>query len=622
MNRTTKTLLYAATAVTAAAAASYAAYKTRRQWIGRALNLPSARYEVGVETHLRVPMPDGITLEAEHYYPLAEGSFPTILIRTPYGLSTDNPRLNSAITNFPVQRFAERGYHVVVQSTRGRYGSEGRWIPLVAEAADGRATLDWISQQPWFNGSLGAFGSSYPGYTQWAVAAGAPPYLKTMVLSVTTSHLISAFFPADNTLGLDTTARWMLGTLGPNYTPSPAGWLWLATPWGQDRYLQEAFDHLPLNELDRVVSGHSIDFFPDWLVHSSRDDPHWEAIDFRRTLADIKLPVHLITGWYDLFTRHQLEDYQRLKAAGRQPYLTVGPTRHLSVGNYGVATREGLAWFDAYLKHDPSHLRRQPVRIFVMGRGRDAWRDMDDWPPPAQEARYFLHSRRRLALDHPADASVPDRYIYDPGNPTPAHGGPLISLSAGPRDQRALERRSDVLIYTTAPLSEEIEVIGSARVELYVRSSQLHTDFVARLCDVQPDGRSINLCDGFVRLASGQGDDLATPSRRDGSHAINTSGVEARTAELQPDGSLKITIELWPTANCFRRGHRLRLQVCSGGHPRWSRNLGLGEPLASATHWRGSEQLIYHDAAHPSALILPVTSWWQAAADIEVLQYT
>ncbi len=140
-------------------------------------------------------MPDGITLEAEHYYPLAEGSFPTILIRTPYGLSTDNPRLNTAITNFPVQRFVERGYHVVVQSVRGRFGSEGRWIPFVNEAADGRATLEWISQQPWFNGSLGTFGSSYPGYAQWAIAADAPPYLKAMVLSITTSNLISAFFP-------------------------------------------------------------------------------------------------------------------------------------------------------------------------------------------------------------------------------------------------------------------------------------------------------------------------------------------------------------------------------------------------------------------------------------------
>ena len=596
MNRAIKTLLVTtAAAATAAAAGIYAAYQTRRQWLGRALDLPPAHYDAGVETHLRVPMPDGIMLEAEHYYPLAEGSFPTILIRTPYGLSTDNPRVNTVITNFSVQRFVERGYHVIVQSMRGRYGSEGRWIPFVAEAADGRATLEWIARQPWFNGSLGAFGSSYPGYAQWAGAAGAPPYLKAMVLSVTTSHLISAFFPADDALGLDTTARWMLGTLGPSHTPSPAGWLWLATPWGQDHYLREAFDHLPLNELDQVVTGHPIDFFPDWLAHSSRDDPHWEALDFRGGIARVNMPVHLISGWYDLFTRYQLEDYQLLKAAGHQPYLTVGPTRHVDIRNYVTMTQEGLAWFDAYLKNDPSQLRPHPVRIFVMG--NNEWRDMDDWPPPAQEARYHLQSGRRLAIDPPAEMSLPDRYVYDPGNPTPVYGGPVLSFDGGPRDQRALESRSDVLTYTSNPLGEEIEVIGSPRVELYVRSSQLHTDFVARLCDVQLDGRSINLCDGFVRLAPGQG-------------------------EPQPDGSLKIAIELWPTANGFLSGHRIRLQVCSGGHPRWNRNLGRGEPLATATHWQGSEQLIYHDAAHPSALILPVTSWWRDTADIEVLQYT
>jgi hypothetical protein len=389
----------------------------------------------------------------------------------------------------------------------------------------------------------------------------------------------------------------MWGTQGPNYTPLPAGWLWLATPWGQGRYLLDAFDHLPLGDLDRVITGRPIDFFPDWLAHSSRNDLYWEALDFRRDMARVNQPLHLIAGWYDLFVRYQLEDYQLLKAAGYQPYLTVGPNRHLSAGNYITATREGLAWFDAYLKNDPSRLRRHPVRIYVMGRNRDAWREMDDWPPPAQDALYFLQSRRRLAIDRPAEASPPDRYLYDPGNPTPVNGGPLLSFNAGPRDQRALESRSDVLTYTTDPLSEEIEVIGSPRGEVYVRSSLEHADFVARLCDVHSDGRSINLCDGFIRLEPGQG-------------------------EAQPDGSLKIAIELGPTASCLRRGHRLRLQVCSGGHPRWNRNLGLGEPLVTATQWRGSEQLIYHDAAHPSVLILPVTSWWGNAEDIEVLQYT
>jgi putative CocE/NonD family hydrolase len=595
MNRTLKTLLFATTAVTAAATGIYAAYKTRRQWIGQALNLPPAHYEVGVETHLRMPMPDGLTLETEHYYPLGEGSFPTILIRTPYGLSTDNPRINTAITGFPVQRFVERGYHVVVQSVRGRYGSEGRWVPFVNEAADGRATLDWISQQSWFNGSLGTFGNSYPGYAQWAVAADAPPYLKAMVASITTSHMISAFFPHDLTLGLDATARWMLLTLGPRDTPSALQQLWLVTAPGQDSYLAEAFQHLPLRELDELITGQPINFFPEWLAHASVRDPYWAAVDFSRDVPHCRAPMHLITGWYDLFTRYQLEDYQLLRAAGHRPYLTVGPTAHTSGSNFIASTQEGLAWFDAYLKNDPSHLREQPVRICVLG--SNEWREMPDWPPPAQDTCYFLHGKQQLSIDQPADVSLPDRYVYDPGDPTPAIGGPLLSFASGPYDQRPIESRSDVLTYSTDPLTEDLEVIGSPRVELYVRSSLAHTDFVARLCDVQPGGKSINLCDGFVRLKPGDG-------------------------EPQPDGSLKISIELWPTANCFQRGHRLRLHVCSGAHPRLSRNLGKGEPLATATDWQGAEQMIYHDRAHPSALILPVTSWWRDIADIEVLQYS
>jgi len=596
MNRTFKTLLFVTAAVTTAAAAGiYAAYKMRRQWIGQALNLPPAHYEVAVETHLRVPMPDGLSLEAEHYFPKAEGSFPTILIRTPYGLSTDNPRVTMAATNFPVQRFVERGYHVVQQSVRGRFGSEGKWVPFFNEEVDGRATLDWIAQQPWFNGSLGLFGSSYVGYTQWAVAAGAPSYVKAMVPTITTANMPSSMFPVDHALSLDTTARWTLITVGPDHTPSPLEMLWLMMPPGQDHYLAEAFQHLPLNEIDVAVTGHPIDFLRDWLEHSTQNDPHWQPVDFRRTFADVKLPMHLITGWYDLFTRYQLDDYQLLKAAGHRPYLTVGPTAHTSGGNFVTVTQDGLAWFDAYLKNDPSRLRQQPVRIFIMG--SNEWREMSDWPPPAQDARYYLQSQSNLSIEQPADVSRPDRYIYDPGAPTPAIGGPLLSFASGPIDQRVIESRSDVLTYTTDLLVEEIEVIGSPRVELYVRSSNACTDFVARLCDVQPDGRSINLCDGFVRLNPGDG-------------------------EAQPDGSLKITIALWPTANCFQRGHRLRLQVCSGAHPRLSRNLGLGDPLATATQWQGAEQMIYHDAAHPSALLLPITNWWRDVADIEVLQYS
>jgi hypothetical protein len=225
-------------------------------------------------------------------------------------------------------------------------------------------------------------------------------------------------------------------------------------------------------------------------------------------------------------------------------------------------------------------LRQKPVRLYVMGAGE--WRDLDEFPPPARQTRYYLHPEGRLAPDRPPVASSPDQYRYDPANPTPALGGALLALQgAGPLDNRPLEARPDVLCYTTSPLAQDLEAIGPVRLELFVRSSLAHTDFFGRLCDVAPDGCSTNLCDGLVRLEPGNG-------------------------AIQPDGSLRVEIDLWATAHRFRQGHRLRLQVSSGAHPRWSRNLGTGEPLATGTRMAVAEQTVYHDGDHPSSLILPV----------------
>ena len=221
-----------------------------------------------------------------------------------------------------------------------------------------------------------------------------------------------------------------------------------------------------------------------------------------------------------------------------------------------------------------------PVRL-----GADEWREFDAWPPPAEETRYHLHSDGGLSSEAAPAGSSPDRYRYDPADPTPAVGGPLFGLSGkrGAVDNRELESRSDVLVYTTAPLQRDVEIIGPVRLELYARSSLEHADFFGRLCDVHPDGKSINVCDGLFRLEPGRG-------------------------EQQPDGSSRIEIDMWATAYRFRRGHSIRLQVSSGAHPHWNRNLGTGEPTATATTMVAAEQTIYHDREHPSAVILPVNA--------------
>jgi putative CocE/NonD family hydrolase len=558
--------------------------RARRALLARLLKLPPPCCAVGVQRDVPIPAPDGVRLFADHYFPRAAGDFPTILLRTPYGRGREVGLGNGyALAELPAQRFAERGYHVVVQGARGCFDSEGVFEPHVHEAADGQAAVDWIARQPWFNGLLATWGPSYLGYMQWALAAGASPSLKAMLVMITSAENFTVTHP-DGAFGLETRLRWSQGIYAESRMHRRPLRERLAHRFfgGAERRLQAAFAHLPLLEADTIAAGEPIPFYRDILTHDQPADPFWRARDHRAAVARITAPVHLVGGWYDYYLRGLLRDYAALKAAGRQPYLTIGPWYHAHIGGMMDGLREGLTWFTAQLKGDRRRLRRKPVRIYVMGAGQ--WREFDDFPPPARPIRYYLHPEARLETDPPPPASSPDRYRYDPADPTPALGGALLALrGAGPRDNRPLEARADVLCYTTPPLARDLDVIGPVRLELFARSSLPYTDFLGRLCDVAPDGRSTNLCDGLFRVEPGRG-------------------------KVQPDGSLRVDIELWATAHRFRPGHRLRLQVSSGAHPRWSRNLGTGEPLATGARMAVTEQTIYHDDAHPSALVLPAVT--------------
>jgi hypothetical protein len=527
---------------------------------------PPRSRDIAVEEDLRVPMPDGVTLLADRYFARSDSAAPIVLIRSPYG----RKRLIGILGRV----FAERGYQTVIQSCRGTFGSGGEFDPFRYETSDGRATLDWLMRQPWSSDAVGMFGASYVGSTQWAVAADAPPYVKALAPSITASDPRPLIYPGGG-FALETHVTWL------DLVADQEGPLWrvLIGQATQGRRLSAALAHLPLAEVDRLAVGKRVQHFQDWLVHEDPEDPWWRQVDWSRDLEAVDAPVALVAGWYDLFTPEQLRDYRRLREAGKTVRLVVGPWRHVDLGTITAALREALGWFDIHLRRDGA-LARRPVRVFVMGSGR--WLELDDWPPPSTPTRWHLHPNDGLAEASPGN-SAPDRYRYDPADPTPSVGGTMLGAHAGPRDNRRLEARPDVRTFTSAVLDADLEVVGPVTAELYVRSTREFTDFFVRVCDVHPSGRSINVCDGLIRLRAGSWDRRA-------------------------DGSARLEVELWPTAYRFKRGHRVRVQVSSGAHPRFVRNLGLGEPLGAGARSVIAEQEIFHDAAHPSAVVLPVYS--------------
>ena len=555
----------------------------------RILKLPPAHTrDVVVTRDLRVPMRDGVVLLADRYAPRgAVGStLPTVLVRSPYGKGGIHAILHG-------RPFAERGYGVVIQSCRGTEASGGEFDPFRQEAADGLDTLAWIGDQPWFSGDLVTTGPSYMGFVQWALASAlrSPPEdpertiiarPKAMSVQVAPSDFREAVYEGES-FALHAFLRWTRqrwafdGGGGGRLRPLLAV---LGQVFGAEkREIRRAVARLPLGDLDKLVTGRRVGYFQGWLEHDAPDDPWWDAARHRGAVAGVDASVHLLGGWYDLFLPGLLRDYAALRDAGNGPRLTVGPWTHEDPRWMPVATRESLAFFDAHTKGEGAKLGAGPVRIYVGGVG--GWRDYPDFPPPGvRSERWYLHGAGSLAPETPGD-SAPDRYHYDPSDPTPSVGGPLFGRGAGPRDNRRLEARPDVLTYTSAPLARDLEAIGPVEAELWASSSLEHADFFVRLCDVEPTGKSVNISDALLRVSPGR-------------------------PEPEADGTLRLRIELWPTAHRFRRGHRLRLQVSSGAHPRLARNTGSGEPLRTATKLVAAEQDVFHDPLHPSSLVLNV----------------
>ncbi len=527
---------------------------------------PPLTTSVSVERGLTAKMPDGVELLADRWYPTRpSGGLATVLIRTPYGRSVMGPlgRL-----------YAERGYQVIVQSCRGTFGSGGEFVPVRNEQADGRATLEWVATQPWFDGRLVMWGGSYLGLTQWAVAQDAPDFVRALSLQVTASNFRDSVVYPGGAFALETALAWLH-----EIKNQELGWRTvLRTRLRGARVVSTSSDVLPIGKSDSAAIGEPMPFYQDWLAHGSPDDPWWDGVDFGRRLDKVP-PASFIGGWYDLFLRAQVADYEALRHAGRTARLTIGPWTHASPALFAETVRDGPRWFDAQLGGRRGATPLAPVRVFVMG--SRTWQEFSMWPPAGENERWYLGRSATLSPTPPVD-SAPDRYHYNPHDPTPAAGGPSLNITtAGRKDQRRREQRRDVLTYTSPVLTEDRTVIGPLAATLYVRSTLEHTDFFVRLCDVSEKGKSFNLSDGIVRLIPG-------------------------SVMKEADGVSRLDIAMWPTANTFRAGHRIRLQVSSGAHPLFNRNAGTGEPLATGANLRSADQEVFHDPEHPSSLALHV----------------
>ena len=527
--------------------------------------IPPARTRaVTVRRDIEIAMPDGITLLADRYRAREDDAQPIILMRSPYG--------RTGVWALGARVFAERGYQVILQSCRGTGGSGGEFNAYRNEMPDGLATLAWIERQPWFSGKIATFGPSYLGIAQWAIASDPPPSLRAMATPISSARVRAFTYPGGS-FSLDSTLSW-LALLA---RPGRGGRLGLRERLAAPKRMERGFAAIPLRDADVAVTGERVLFYQDWLARKD-DDAFWAPVEFERRLDSLTVPVTMVTGWYDMFLPAQLADYRALRAAGREVRLTIGPWKHTDPGVAAESLRDSLDWFERHYwiatgardgrGSGSSSAARADGSTSMSGRSRRGQR------------RWHLHPGGLLHTRLPG-ASAPDRYRYDPSNPTPSVGGSLLSRSGGPRDNRALERRSDVLVYTSATLVRDVEVIGPVTAELHVRSTLEHTDFFVRLCDVEPSGVSRNICDGLVRLAP-------------------------TSWQRGADGVATVEVPLWPAAHVFRRGHRLRVQVSSGAHPRFARNLGGGEPLATAVTMHVADQEVWHDPDHPSAIVLPV----------------
>ncbi|MBF6059638.1 CocE/NonD family hydrolase [Nocardia terpenica] len=565
-------------------------------------------------------MRDGVVLQADVYRPQTSDPVPVILMRTQYGKS------EAQVEPYRYQSpdwFASHCYLVVVQDIRGQGKSGGTFTEFADDRNDGYDSVEWAAALPGSDGKVGMYGSSYVGATQWLAATAAPPHLTTIVPANTASDYYDGWTYDGGEFRLAFIEPWAMGTIGATAAQNRGDTATAKqlradsadyTKWLAYRPYQQ---FPPMHPGDPAVAP----WFFDWMRHSSRDD-YWKQWSIRDRYASVKVPVLDFEGWYDAFLAGGVENFAGMVKDGgsddarRNQRLVIGPWDHVGWGRPGshvsapmlaAAGAPGdspindlmLSWYDHFLKGKDTKVAGKPtVDYFLMGANR--WKTATAWPlPNTRWTTYYLSGNGgggvagragKLVTGEPKDPQQPDHYYYDPLNPVPSAGGhSCCGASTGPQgpyDQYTVEQRSDVLTYTTDPLPSDTEITGPIQLKLWAASSATDTDFTAKLVAVAPDGSSVNLNNGILRTAFRDSLDHPTP--------------------MVPGQPYPLTIKIWPTSYLVKAGYRIRVEVSSSDYPQYAPNPNTGEPFGQSANAQGANQTIFHDADHPSAVVLPI----------------
>lgn len=569
-----------------------------------------------IERNVGAKMRDGTVLRADIFRPTEPGRYPVLVTRTPY-----NKQLMPLVTlDFDPIRAAEAGFVVVIQDVRGRWASDGDvFFPYRDEFEDGHDTIEWAAKQEWSDGNTGAYGVSYLGGTTWHTASSAPESLRAIAPTTAPDHFQSHQMGRPGVFQLGVWAAWGLQAVAANSIVRSKG----GTPDFVPSLLQlvDDFDaygasvrHLPIAQMPalRPEDGSFIPFF-----FTAQQHPTPPELDLRlkapKGHGHVTVPALITAGWHDLLLSDDLSHFVSMRATAGTPEarentkIVIGPWSHgmflSTVGELDFGMRANgifldlredmtnmrLRWFDRWLKGTKTGIDEEPpVKLFVQGINR--WRTEDDWPlARAVETPWYLHADKSLRPHAPATDEEPDTYVYDPADPCPTRGGPLLMpavYTRGPVDQSRIVARSDVLDYRSDPLTQDVEVTGPVRTVLFASTSAPDTDWVVKLCDVHPDGRIFNVCDGILRARYRKGYDAP--------QLVEPGAVE------------RYEIDLWATSIVFQAGHRIALLVTSSDFPRYDRNPNTGELGTEAVTTTPAQQAIFHDAQYASHVLLPV----------------
>jgi putative CocE/NonD family hydrolase len=533
--------------------------------------VPAGSTDFLVTRDLRTPLRDGAELLGDLYRAPDAAPGPVVLIRTPYGRATSGSRLFATV-------FARHGFTVLVQSVRGTFGSDGVFRPFTSEHEDGLDTLAWVRAQPWCDGRVATTGGSYFGHTQWAVAPYADPPLVSASLHVTAARISDGFYE-HGAPGLLNGLTWS-DTLARQELPAPGPTI---EGFGRRARVVRALATRPLREADVAATGVPVAFWRDFTEHGEPGDPFWAVADHEGADLTRMPPVSMVTGWWDLFLQSQLHDYTALRDAGVEARLTVGPWLHGSVPEIRELLRTDLVWLEHHLHGGPPP-EGKPVRLFLQH--ADEWLSYESWPPPVTPTARHLAPDDVLTDAVPEGMPDPTWFVFDPDDPTVVQGGPHLAAPGKQADDGGTEAGIDVAVFTGAPEPDDLDLVGEVTARLHVRPELDHADVFVRLCDVDPDDVSRNIVDGIRRL--------------------DPRTVPAEDVSVGDDGVLAVDLELFPTAYRVQAGHRLRVVVSGGAFPRFAPNPGSAGSLADGPAGRRCRFEVFHDAAHPSSITLPV----------------